>query len=59
MKRYIVFAYDAYYPSGGVGDIVGDTDNIEECKKIFESAQCELGQVLDTLTGETVLEFGY
>ena len=33
MKRYLLFAYDIYYPGGGQGDVVGDYETIEEVKK--------------------------
>lgn len=29
MKRYLVFAYDEYYPSGGMNDFVGDYDDLK------------------------------
>lgn len=29
MKKYLLFAGDHYYPSGGVRDFVGDFDSIE------------------------------
>jgi hypothetical protein len=32
-KKYIVFAYEQYYPSGGMGDIVGSFDTIEEARE--------------------------
>ncbi len=33
MKKYILFAYLNYYPSGGLSDIVGDFDTLEEAKE--------------------------
>ncbi len=33
MKRYAVFMYDNYYPSGGWHDFVEAFDSIEEAKK--------------------------
>ena len=36
MKRYLVFFGSNYYPSGGMGDFVGDFDNVEECKKALD-----------------------
>ena len=32
MKRYALFAGDHYYPSGGIGDLVGSFETIEEAK---------------------------
>ena len=31
-KRYYVFAYDRYYPSGGMEDIYARTDTLEEAR---------------------------
>lgn len=33
MKRFLLFAYADYYPSGGMNDFVKDFDSIEELKK--------------------------
>jgi hypothetical protein len=30
MKRFLVFAYDSYYPAGGAHDEVGSFDTLEE-----------------------------
>lgn len=30
MKRYLLFAYDAYYPGGGCNDLKDDFDTFEE-----------------------------
>lgn len=30
MKRYMVFAYDQCYPSGGMNDFNGDFDSLED-----------------------------
>jgi hypothetical protein len=30
MKRYMVFCYDTYYPSGGMYDFSKDFDNYQE-----------------------------
>ena len=32
MKRYLVFAYDQFYPSGGWNDFVGAFDTLEEAE---------------------------
>lgn len=41
MKRYLLFAGDNYYPSGGVNDFVMDYDTVEEAeaeaKKLYPS----------------------
>lgn len=37
MNKYIVFAWDSYYPAGGLWDIVEYTDDLEEAKAICQS----------------------
>lgn len=32
MKRYLLFAGDHYYPSGGIEDYMGDYDTVEEAE---------------------------
>ena len=34
MKKYVIFAWDQYYPGGGLGDLVGDEDDLEAAKAI-------------------------
>jgi hypothetical protein len=34
MKRYLLFAFDKYYPKGGWEDFIGSFDTIEECKQL-------------------------
>lgn len=33
MKRYAVFGYEQYYPSGGWNDLVGRYDTVEEARE--------------------------
>ena len=49
MKRFIVFAYDMYYPQGGIDDIVSSCDTIEE---INTKCSKDYTDVIDTTTGE-------
>jgi hypothetical protein len=32
MKRYWLFFWDTYYPSGGMNDFLGSFDSVEEAK---------------------------
>lgn len=34
MKRYLVYVGDQYYPSGAMGDLVGQADTLEEAKRL-------------------------
>lgn len=36
MKRFLIFMYPPYYPSGGINDLVGTADTIEEINNIIE-----------------------
>lgn len=35
MKRYLCFAFEEYYPEGGMNDFRKDFDDIEEAKEWF------------------------
>jgi hypothetical protein len=55
MKRYLLFAYDRYYPSGGMNDFVGDFDTLDELKiaaKNKDVKYYDYIKYLDTETGE-------
>lgn len=46
MKRYLAFIGEVYYPSGGMGDFIGDFDTLEEAiifikKSVDESKYSE------------------
>lgn len=59
MDRYLVFTFNHYYPSGGMGDITFTSDSKEEVEKLL--SQWEDGhnihaeiQILNTKLGEIV-----
>jgi hypothetical protein len=54
MKRYLMFTFDTYYPSGGEGDFCGDFDSIQEAISAWKNQQFrrEFCEILDTETGE-------
>jgi hypothetical protein len=58
MKRFLVFAGDFYYPSGGWGDFQGDFDSIDEAKdKLLKiHKDWEWSQVIDSETKKEVVE---
>ncbi|MBL4886749.1 MAG: hypothetical protein JKY95_19760 [Planctomycetaceae bacterium] len=44
MKQFIVFGFDYYYPKGGLDDICGDFDTIEEAKQCADNKEvCHCG----------------
>lgn len=54
MKKYIWFGIDTYYPSGGLGDIRGQFDDLNEATLAFESSECNRNYVVDRDTWEKV-----
>jgi hypothetical protein len=59
MKRYIVFMYDNFYPTGGWHDYLGRYDTKEEAKEAGLAAQTKTGRdyvdIVDLETNEIVL----
>lgn len=55
MKRYLIFMFDTYYPSGGVNDLVGSADTRKKIEEIiskkFEEDGSEIANILNTATG--------
>ena len=55
-KRFWVFCFDHYYPSGGEGDCIGSfatkDEAINACQSQAGLWQYDLEYVLDTHTGE-------
>jgi len=58
MKRFVVFAWDNYYPEGGWFDFVHCTDDREEavevCLKKIDKPYGRWGHVVDIDRGEIV-----
>lgn len=55
MKRYLLFMFDQYYPTGGWNDFRGSFDSIEAATAAVAEAQyCDFWQVVDSQTGEMV-----
>lgn len=48
MKRYMVFAFDSYYPSGGMNDFRFSFDTEEEFKEDFNDSY-DYYQIFDTV----------
>jgi len=46
MKRFMIFAYDSYYPSGGMHDFQADFDTIEEAQLYIQN-ECGGWQCVD------------
>lgn len=60
MKRYLIFAYNNYYPSGGMEDFVSDIDNLLLLEGILKDIKKEdLFHVYDTLEKKYIIEETY
>jgi hypothetical protein len=58
VKRFLVFAGDDYYPSGGWHDLVGDFDSLEEARNVATKSEKRghWSHIIDLTTGEKVPE---
>jgi hypothetical protein len=56
MKRYLLFAGELYYPSGGWDDFVNSFDTIEECMaaETNTTSGYDWAQIVDTTTGKII-----
>ncbi len=58
MKRFVVFKFDQYYPSGGWNDFTGSFDTVEEARaSIVERSHFDHAQILDSQEFKVVEEF--
>lgn len=55
MKRYLLFAFDRYYPQGAELDFIGDFASVEDAGDYFRSMgpgpRNDFAELLDTATG--------
>ena len=59
MYRFLLFSYEGYYPSGGIGDLRISFNTIEEMEKEYERLPFglyEYIEVFDAKTGRTINE---
>jgi len=54
MKRFLVFAYEQHYPVGGMGDLQGEFDTLEQAEAEAKAIKHDWDEteVFDTQTGE-------
>lgn len=55
MKRFLLFTFDEYYPSGGWADFVDSFETIEEARTRATTRQRDEYQIVDGAHG-TVIE---
>lgn len=54
LKRFLLFTYDDFYPSGGWNDFKGSFDTLEEAKEARKASSSYYCNIIDTETGEDV-----
>jgi hypothetical protein len=52
MKRYALFAFYVYYPSGGFNDFIESSDSFDYLFQKFITKKYEGGQIIDLTTFE-------
>jgi hypothetical protein len=59
MKRFLLFAFNQYYPAGGMGDCEGDYDTFDEakadCEKRELKSNYEYVYIFDIMTGDLMI----
>lgn len=55
-KKFILFAYEAYYPAGGLSDIEGSYDTLEEAIVSARATNRDFLEIVDRDTWEIVWE---
>lgn len=54
-KKYIVFGFYDYYPSGGLGDIMASFDSLEDAKDHIKNAtHFDNNEIVDRDTWEVI-----
>lgn len=64
MRRYLAFAFGDFYPSGGMQDLVGSYDNLDDAKERLNNVEWGgfhddhgNGHVFDTQTQKIVFAY--
>lgn len=58
MKKYILFAYNAYYPSGGLDDIEAEFDSLDQAVVFAKNmGACDCKYIIDRDTWEIVWNY--
>lgn len=52
MERYLLFAFDQYYPRGGWDDFRGSFKTLEEAMEAWDDMTRDWGQIVDIETEE-------
>jgi ribosomal protein L32 len=54
--RYLIFQYDVYYPSGGMNDLIGTFNDIEDVRSFIENNKSNYDNyhIYDRISGEQI-----
>jgi len=54
--RYLIFQYDVYYPSGGINDLRGTFNDIEDVRSFIENNKSNYDNyhIYDRISGEQI-----
>ena len=59
MKRFLLFGYDDYYPTGGMDDFVNSFDSLEECvEEMSRDLVVDRYHVLDLENPNNIIRYG-
>lgn len=53
-KRYIVFAFAHYYPEGGLDDVRGSFDTVDEALTFAKTIRADTTEIIDRETWQEV-----
>lgn len=51
IKRYVTFAYEDYYPMGGIEDFIGDFDTLAAAQAACDARSNDNHDIIDLQTG--------
>jgi len=54
LKRYLLFAFDNYYPSGGWSDFRGDFETLEEALEASKGVGLDVWDIVDSETKKVI-----
>lgn len=52
--RFFLFAYDTYYPGGGLSDYVGSYAAVEEARDAYAERSNDYGEIVQVVDGNLV-----
>lgn len=56
MKQFVLFEFYEYYPSGGLADVSGSYDTLEEAEQKYNESEAEYCYIVDRDTWQVIKE---